>query len=1047
MDESELDQLLADLEQQVDDEVSAVLTDVADEYAAALDDATELVAAAFSVSSIARMWRARVPRIMRRLFGVADEAVRVATVDTSEPRPDGWDDLPGRHTDGTLPPQLGDYVTDTEQLLNAVGDRLAIAATQALADGLNEGDDVEQLRARLLAVFARDGAQLGDARQHRIAATESTRVWNASTLGVAQAMTGPDRPLVKQWRMWNSPFGDDRVREPHRDADGQLRLLDEAFTVGGVAMQYPGDPSAPADTTINCRCHLRLSSADRTAAAGYCYLNDNGNHCTCDGRNCEGTAAASTPEETPMNDEQPTVAPPVRPWHTPDGTALAFENQETGDGRIFSDGALQWSNGPWPLMYAGKNLGGHDGSELCGAIDAMGRDGGRITGHGPLYTATPAGFEAEWLLDQGAPLGVSVDLDDVSVEFVSRTGDTAEAVASFASVSVLRHEGGAYQVVASTGPKWSAAGTTLIASSNTVEWHTDPDGTVDRGSLTAAGITLTAAAGDPDSGDQGPVVHTEGAGDLLMRITKARVRGATLVAIPAFKDARIVLEPQHQTTPEVQPYALAASTGSARDRIITYISMSPTPVTARDLNAAFDDIELTAIYRHLSEAVESGHLVRIARGRYVAATDLPEGDLAASVTGDTDLPIVDNRDHEWDGEAAKRRVFEWATGNDGVVDAGKVGMAFLWLDPDADPQTKAAWHLGFADVVDGALRVVPRGVFAVAAVLQGARGGVNIPAEDQEEIRDQVDDLYENIAEKYGDDTITPPWEDDDMSTLEASAWRAMRELPPMPAEFFTDPVAEGILDDTTPGVNYKDGRVWGWVARAGEPHAGFPGRRLTLESLGAIDLTHFNRQRFTLSDGSEVKAGAFTMNTGHHRDGAECETSACSFDDTRTVAGIIRVGMSKGGMWFSGAAGPWLSQTDLLVWSVTQPSYHMTKGRNGKWQLRGVLAVPVPGHSTPLLASAVVERSNLALTAAAAMAEVKDYEQQETAPEPATAAAAPVEALTAALLSPEFLDRFSAALEQREVDRAAELAALTAEMATIKEEITASLHTTDEGK
>ena len=42
------------------------------------------------------------------------------------------------------------------------------------------------------------------------------------------------------------------------------------------------------------------------------------------------------------------------------------------------------------------------------------------------------------------------------------------------------------------------------------------------------------------------------------------------------------------------------------------------------------------------------------------------------------------------------------------------------------------------------------------------------------------------------------------------------------------------------------------------------------------------------------VKAGAFTMNAGHHRDGAECETAVCQFDDSRTVAAIITARAAK---------------------------------------------------------------------------------------------------------------------------------------------------------
>lgn len=156
-------------------------------------------------------------------------------------------------------------------------------------------------------------------------------------------------------------------------------------------------------------------------------------------------------------------------------------------------------------------------------------------------------------------------------------------------------------------------------------------------------------------------------------------------------------------------------------------------------------------------------------------------------------------------------------------------------------------------------------------------------------------------------------------------------------------------------------------MAQAGEPHAGYA-QKITIDTLGRIDTTHFLRQRFELDNGETVKAGAFTMNTGHHRDGAECETGSCAFDDSRTVAAIVTVGMNERGMWFSGAAHPALSEWDRRVFSALQPSYHMRQAPSGGWQLRGVLAVPVPGHSSPLLASAVIERTNLALTASAAM-------------------------------------------------------------------------------
>jgi hypothetical protein len=52
--------------------------------------------------------------------------------------------------------------------------------------------------------------------------------------------------------------GDNRVRDSHRAAQGQTVAADEWFRVGGVPMEYPGDPAAPRDEIANCRCVLTL---------------------------------------------------------------------------------------------------------------------------------------------------------------------------------------------------------------------------------------------------------------------------------------------------------------------------------------------------------------------------------------------------------------------------------------------------------------------------------------------------------------------------------------------------------------------------------------------------------------------------------------------------------------------------------------------------------------------------------------------------------------------------------------------------------------------
>lgn len=87
--------------------------------------------------------------------------------------------------------------------------------------------------------------------------------------------------------------------------------------------------------------------------------------------------------------------------------------------------------------------------------------------------------------------------------------------------------------------------------------------------------------------------------------------------------------------------------------------------------------------------------------------------LAAAVSGDVLLPVAP-RAHEWDGDAARRRVF------DAYDTAEDRGRAFLWVD--GDPDLIGSYHLGYADVIDGDLTIIPRGVSAARGALSGARG-------------------------------------------------------------------------------------------------------------------------------------------------------------------------------------------------------------------------------------------------------------------------------------------------------------------------------------
>ncbi len=54
-------------------------------------------------------------------------------------------------------------------------------------------------------------------------------------------------------KVWIS-MQDTEVRDSHLIAHGQEKNIDDYFEVGGSLLMYPGDPAAPPEETINCRC-------------------------------------------------------------------------------------------------------------------------------------------------------------------------------------------------------------------------------------------------------------------------------------------------------------------------------------------------------------------------------------------------------------------------------------------------------------------------------------------------------------------------------------------------------------------------------------------------------------------------------------------------------------------------------------------------------------------------------------------------------------------------------------------------------------------------
>jgi hypothetical protein len=94
-------------------------------------------------------------------------------------------------------------------------------------------------------------------RADGIARTESIRAMNQAQIEASrQAIRAGQVDAAAMVKVWIAT-SDGRTRDTHAAMDGQEVGVDDPFvSPSGARLAYPGDPSAPAHETINCRCTM-----------------------------------------------------------------------------------------------------------------------------------------------------------------------------------------------------------------------------------------------------------------------------------------------------------------------------------------------------------------------------------------------------------------------------------------------------------------------------------------------------------------------------------------------------------------------------------------------------------------------------------------------------------------------------------------------------------------------------------------------------------------------------------------------------------------------
>lgn len=121
----------------------------------------------------------------------------------------------------------------------------AILAAKTLGN-----EDSEEGHKLLIAALAAIFVDLLSKRRRRIAEIESQAAFNGGMYLAGQQTGAPQ----KTWRTRR----DERVRPQHRMLEGKTIDIDEAFSIDGVGLRYPGDPLAPPHLALACRCRLKF---------------------------------------------------------------------------------------------------------------------------------------------------------------------------------------------------------------------------------------------------------------------------------------------------------------------------------------------------------------------------------------------------------------------------------------------------------------------------------------------------------------------------------------------------------------------------------------------------------------------------------------------------------------------------------------------------------------------------------------------------------------------------------------------------------------------
>jgi uncharacterized protein DUF6582 len=120
------------------------------------------------------------------------------------------------------------------------------------------------------------------------------------------------------------------------------------------------------------------------------------------------------------------------------------------------------------------------------------------------------------------------------------------------------------------------------------------------------------------------------------------------------------------------------------------------------------------------------------------------------------------RNYPYDADDAVKRIAYWAGIGSRQPNLNNYASAFLWRDGNqvADTLAQNSFRLPLADIINGQPYLVYHAVYAAAALLSGAHGGLpNIPNSDKQAMIPVINEIYAAFRQQFNDQNLLSPFE------------------------------------------------------------------------------------------------------------------------------------------------------------------------------------------------------------------------------------------------------------------------------------------------